>query len=124
MTEKITQTCIICPMGCNMEVTLDREKVIVENVLDNGCPRGAKYAEKELLNPTRTLTTTIKVLQGNLAVVPVKSKDELPKDKLLQYMEVIRRTSVKAPIKVGDILIKDILGSGIDIVACADVERD
>ena len=90
MTEKITQTCIICPMGCNMEVTLDREKGIVENVLDNGCPRGAKYAEKELLNPTRTLTTTIKVLQGNLAVVPVKSKDELPKDKLLQYMEVIR----------------------------------
>ena len=124
MTEKITQTCIICPMGCNMEVTLDREKGIVENVLDNGCPRGAKYAEKELLNPTRTLTTTIKVLQGNLAVVPVKSKDELPKDKLLQYMEVIRRTSVKAPITVGDILIKDILGSGIDIVACADVERD
>lgn len=124
MTEKITQTCIICPMGCNMEVTLDREKGIVENVLDNGCPRGAKYAEKELLNPTRTLTTTIKVLQGNLAVVPVKSKDELPKEKLLQYMEVIRRTSVKAPIKVGDILIKDILGSGIDIVACADVERD
>ena len=124
MTEKITQTCIICPMGCNMEVTLDREKGIVENVLDNGCPRGAKYAEKELLNPTRTLTTTIKVLQGNLAVVPVKSKDELPKDKLLQYMEVIRRTSVKAPIKVGDILIKDILGSGIDIVVCANVERD
>ena len=124
MTEKITQTCIICPMGCNMDVSLDREKGIVENVLDNGCPRGAKYAEKELLNPTRTLTTTIKVLQGNLAVVPVKSKDELPKDKLLQYMEVIRRTSVKAPIKVGDILIKDILGSGIDIVACADVERD
>ena len=124
MTEKITQTCIICPMGCNMEVTLDREKGIVENVLDNGCPRGAKYAEKELLNPTRTLTTTIKVLQGNLAVVPVKSKDELPKDKLLQYMEVIRRTFVKTPIKVGDILIKDILGSGIDIVACADVERD
>ena len=124
MTEKITQTCIICPMGCNMEVTLDREKGIVESVLDNGCPRGAKYAEKELLNPTRTLTTTIKVLQGNLAVIPVKSKDELPKDKLLQYMEVIRRTSVKAPIKVGDILIKDILGSGIDIVACAEVERD
>ena len=124
MTEKITQTCIICPMGCNMEVTLDREKSLVEKVVDNGCPRGAKYAEKELLNPTRTLTTTIKVLQGNLSVVPVKSAGELPKDKLLQFMEIIRRASVKAPIKVGDILIKDILGSGIDIVACADVERD
>ena len=124
MTEKITQTCIICPMGCNMEVTLDREKSLVEKVVDNGCPRGAKYAEKELLNPTRTLTTTIKVLQGNLSVVPVKSAGELPKDKLLQFMEIIRRASVKAPIKVGDILIKDILGSGIDIVACAEVERD
>ena len=123
MTEKISQTCIICPMGCNMEVILDREKGIVEKVLDNGCPRGAKYAEKELLNPTRTLTTTIKVLQGNLAVVPVKSQDELPKDRLLQFMEVIRRAEVKAPIKVGDVLIKDILGSGVDIIACADVEK-
>ena len=123
MTEKITQTCIICPMGCNMEVTLDRENGIVEKVLDNGSPRGAKYAEKELLNPTRTLTTTIKVLQGNLAVVPVKSQDELPKDRLLQFMEVIRRAEVKAPIKVGDILIKDILGSGVDIIACAEVEK-
>ena len=72
MTETISQTCIICPMGCNMEITLDREKSLVEKVVDNGCPRGAKYAEKELLNPTRTLTTTIKVLHGNLAVNPTK----------------------------------------------------
>ena len=124
MTETISQTCIICPMGCNMEITLDREKSLVEKVVDNGCPRGAKYAEKELLNPTRTLTTTIKVLHGNLAVVPVKSKEELPKEKLLQYMEITRRSCVKAPIKVGDVLIKDILGSGVDIIACSEVEKE
>lgn len=116
-------TCIICPMGCSMEVTLDEEKKSVEKVVDNGCPRGAKYAEKELLNPTRTLTTTIAVENGVLAVVPVKSADELPKAKLLQFMEVIRREKAHAPIKIGDVLIKDILGSGVNIVACADVDK-
>ena len=60
----------------------------------------------------------------NLAVVPVKSKEELPKEKLLQYMEIIRRSCVKAPIKVGDVLIKDILGSGVDIIACSEVEKE
>jgi len=118
-------TCIICPMGCSMEVEIEelpngQKKVI--SVKDNGCRRGAEYASKELQNPTRTLTTTIAVENGELPVVPVKSAGEVPKAMLLQCMEVVRRAKCKAPVKRGDILLYDILGTGINIVACADVK--
>ena len=121
---KKNMTCIICPMGCSLDITYDEENNSVVKVCDNGCPRGPKYAEKELENPTRTLTSTIKVENGTLSVVPVKSLGELPRDSLLKYMEVIKRKVVNAPIKIGEVLIKDILGSGIDIVSCADVEKE
>ena len=122
-TETVPMTCIICPMGCSMEVTIedDGKCKTVTNVTDNSCPRGANYAKKELLNPTRTLTTTIAVENGNLDVVPVKTLGEVPKNMLLECMEVVRRTKVKAPIKRGDVLLYDILGTSINIVACADV---
>ena len=121
---KKNMTCIICPMGCSLDITFDEENKKVIKVTDNGCLRGPKYAEKELINPTRTLTSTIKVTAGTLPVVPVKSRGELPRDSLLQYMEVIRRAVAQAPIKIGDVLLQDILGSGVDIVASADVDKE
>ncbi len=125
MIEKVPMTCIICPMGCTMEVELETEgntkKVL--SVKDNGCKRGEMYAQKEFLNPTRTLTSTIAVDDGVMPLVPVKSAGEVPKNMLLQCMEVVRRSHCKAPVKRGDILIYDILGTGINIVACADVEK-
>ena len=123
-TIKKNMTCIICPMGCNLEITYDQDTNKVIKVTDNNCPRGPKYAEKELQNPTRTLTSTIKVENGTLTVVPIKSAGELPRDSLLQYMEVIRRATAIAPIHIGDILIQDILGSGINIIATAEVEKE
>ena len=121
--ETIPLTCIICPMGCSMEVDIETgvdggKKVLA--VRDNGCRRGADYAAKELLNPTRTLTTTIAVEGGALPVVPVKTAGEVPKNMLLQCMEVVRRASCKAPVKRGDVLIYDLLGTGVNVVACAD----
>ena len=124
--EKIPLTCIICPMGCSMEVEVETDadghkKVL--SVKDNGCKRGEQYAAKELQNPTRTLTSTIKVNGGALPVVPVKTAGEVPKNMLLQCMEVVRRASCKAPVKRGDILLYDLLGTGINVIACADVEK-
>ena len=124
-SKKIPMTCIICPMGCSMEVTVedDGKRKTVTNVADNGCKRGAEYAKKELLNPTRTLTTTISVENGNLNVVPVKTAGEVPKKMLMQCMEIVRRKKTSAPVKRGDILIHDILGTGVNVIACADVKR-
>ena len=124
--EKLPLTCIICPMGCSMEVTVENDAAghkKVTAVKDNGCKRGEQYASKELQNPTRTLTTTIKVEGGVLPVVPVKTAGEVPKAILLQCMEVVRRASCKAPVKRGDILLYDLLGTGINVIACADVEK-
>lgn len=123
--EKIPLTCIICPMGCSMEVEVEtntsgQKKVL--SVKDNGCKRGVQYAAKELQNPTRTLTTTIKVEGGELPLVPVKTAGEVPKASLLQCMEVVRRASCKAPVKRGDVLIYDLLGTGVNVVACADIK--
>lgn len=123
--EKIPLTCIICPMGCSMEVEVEtntsgQKKVL--SVKDNGCKRGEQYAAKELQNPTRTLTTTIKVEGGELPLVPVKTAGEVPKASLLQCMEVVRRASCKAPVKRGDVLIYDLLGTGVNVVACADIK--
>ena len=123
--EKVPLTCIICPMGCSMEVEVEtnasgQKKVL--SVKDNGCKRGEQYAAKELQNPTRTLTTTMKVEGGELPLVPVKTAGEVPKASLLQCMEVVRRASCKAPVKRGDVLIYDLLGTGVNVVACADIK--
>lgn len=125
-SKKIPLTCIICPMGCLMEVTTQEKEdgsIEVLSVKDNTCPRGKTYAKKELVNPTRTLTTTIAVLNGESPLVPVKTLGEVPKNKLLSCMEIVRRKTVSAPIKRGDILIQDILGTGVNVVACADIAK-
>ena len=123
--KKFPMTCIICPMGCTMEVTTEGEGANrrVISVTDNGCKRGPEYVEKELLNPTRTLTTTITVQNGDLSVVPVKTAGDVPKKMLLQCMEVIRRATVRAPVKTGDVLLRDILGTGVNVVSCARVNK-
>lgn len=110
-------TCIICPRGCHLVVDDDF------NVTGNSCPRGEKYAKQELTNPTRTLTSTVKINAKNAVRVPVKSKEPLPKGLILQAMEEINKASVLAPIHIGDVVIPNILGTGIDIVATKDIEE-
>lgn len=123
--EKSPLTCIICPIGCLMEVTIENRGKIkhVIDVKDNICPRGPEYAKKERINPTRTLTSTIAVTGGEASLVPVKTAEEVPKDQLMNCMEIIRRITLKAPIKRGDIVIRDILGTGVHVIACADVAK-
>lgn len=110
-------TCIICPRGCHLVV--DDEL----NVSGNSCPRGAVYAKQELTHPTRTLTTTVRIVSENEVSLPVKSDKPLPKEKIFDAMALINKTSVKAPIKIGDVVIKNIFGLDVNIVATKDVSR-
>ena len=109
--------CIICPRGCHL--TVDDEL----NVSGNTCPRGAVYAKQELTHPTRTLTSTVRVVSKTEAMLPVKSNKPLPKEKIFDAMEVINKTCVKAPIKIGDVVIKNIFCLGVDIVATKNILR-
>lgn len=112
-------------MGCTLEVTIETigEKTKVLKVTDNNCPRGPKYVEKEFLNPTRTLTSTIAVIDGDQPLVPVKTDGEIPRNMIMQCMEIIRRTSCNAPIASKQILINDILGTGINIISCYSINK-
>jgi len=109
--------CIICPRGCHLTVDDDL------NVSGNTCPRGAVYAKQELTHPTRTLTSTVRVVSELEAMLPVKSNKPLPKEKIFEAMEVINKTCVKAPIKIGDVVIKNIFGLDVDIVATKNILR-
>ncbi|HHU84884.1 MAG TPA: DUF1667 domain-containing protein [Clostridiales bacterium] len=107
--------CVACPLGCFITVEYDDTGIL--NVTGNTCKRGIDYARTEMTNPTRSLTSTIRVIGGKRAVIPCKSHEPLPKNMMFDCMKEINKARVKAPAKIGDVLIPDILGTGIDIVA-------
>ena len=102
-------TCIACPLGCNLIVTLDGKAVI--SVEGNTCPKGKDYAINECTAPVRTLTTTVCCNNGEL--VAVKTSKPIPKEKLFDAMEIINSTVAKLPVRVGDVIISDLFGSSV-----------
>ena len=100
-------TCIVCPMGCTLNVTLEDKKVI--NVSGNTCPRGKVYAENECTNPVRTITTIIAT--NTEKMLPVKTLKPIPKEKIKNAMEIINKAVALLPIRVGDVIIEDVIGS-------------
>ena len=113
--------CIMCPMGCEMTVTLENGRFA--GVTGNSCPRGAKYAETEVTDPRRMLTTTVRIKGGLLPLLPVVSAEVLPKGKVADCVVYLRDVIVEAPVKAGDVIVPDILGLGVDIVASRDMEK-
>lgn len=113
-------TCIACPVGCQLEVTINGDDITVTG---NTCNRGPEYAVNELTNPTRVLTTTVAIKNGFLNRLPVVTSQEIPKGKLFEAMEVINKTIVEAPVKVKDVIIKDLLGTGVDVVASRSMNK-
>ena len=109
--------CITCPRGCHLSVDDNL------NVTGNMCPRGAMYAKAELTHPVRMVTSSVTVIAKSASRLPVKTKDPIPKELIFPVMEEISKVCVKAPIHIGDVVIKDVLGSGVDIVATKNIER-
>ena len=111
--------CIMCPLGC--ELTAEIEDGVVLNVKGNQCPRGAKYARDEITAPVRMLTATVRVTGGVLPLLPVVSKEPLPKGRILDGAAALRQITATAPVHVGDVIASDFLGLGVDIVASRDM---
>lgn len=107
--------CIVCPKGCHIVVD-------GENISGYTCLRGLNYVKQESIDPRRTLTTTVKVNDENIRVCPVKSSDTLPKDKLFASMEEINKISVNLPIKLHQVVIKNILNTGVDIITTKEIK--
>ena len=109
-------TCIVCPRGCRLKVDDNME------VTGNACPRGKMYAINELTNPTRTITSSIRVSNRDDLLVSVKTSGAIPKGKIFEVMEEINKLSAKAPTHIGDVVKKDILGLGVDIIITKNIE--
>ena len=109
-------TCIVCPRGCRLKI--DDQM----NVTGNACPRGEKYAINELTNPTRTVTSSIRVSNRPYTLVSVKTDKPIPKDKMFAVMQEIDKLEVQAPIKIGQIVLNNVLWTEANIVITKDID--
>ncbi|MEG2595742.1 MAG: DUF1667 domain-containing protein [Ruthenibacterium sp.] len=103
--------CIGCPKGCHL--TVDAATLDVKGA---GCERGITYGKNEMTNPVRVVTSTVKITGAALCRVPVKTKNAIPKDKIFAVMRALDDIELQAPVKVGDVVLRDVCGTGIDIV--------
>lgn len=108
-------TCIVCPRGCHL--TIDDNM----NVSGNFCKRGERYAKQEMLEPKRNISSTVSIISNNYDRLPVKTSCEIAKDKIFDAMKVIHSVTVKAPVRTGDIIVKSIAGTDVDIIAAKTI---
>ena len=111
--------CIGCPLGCPLTVEMEGNEV--KSVSGNTCPRGAAYAKKELTNPTRIVTSTVRVAGGRLAMVSVKTEGDIPKGKIFDCVKALKDVEVVAPVKIGDVIVKNVAGTGVNVIATKNV---
>ena len=114
-------TCIICPNGCEIEVELDKDKII--NIEGATCKKGKEYVNQELTNPQRNISSSVKVVNGDLDIVSVRLNNTIPKNKIFEVMEEIKKLQIEAPVKIGDIVEKNILDLNVDLIATKNIEK-
>ena len=105
--------CIVCPKGCHLKVDEDRDYAVT----GNHCPRGAEYGRAELTHPTRVLTTTVRCEGGAYPRCPVKTSGPIPKGELFAAMALLDGVTLTAPVSVGQVVVSNICGTGVDVVA-------
>ncbi|MBO4414541.1 MAG: DUF1667 domain-containing protein [Lachnospiraceae bacterium] len=121
MSEKISLTCIGCPLGCTVTVTKNGSEI--EEITGYTCKRGLEYARTEVLSPVRTVTSTVRVTGGTSPVVAVKTASPIPKAGIEECMKVIYGLEVKAPVAIGDVVCDNIAETGVDLVASASCPK-
>lgn len=118
--------CTTCPSECLLTVEVERDAdgavVEVRSVTGNSCPRGDTFAHQELTCPMRVLTTTVAVSGGDEALLPVRTTEAIPLELHAQAMDLIRGLVVKAPIRMGDAVLPNLLDTGTDLIASMDID--
>ena len=113
-------TCIGCPRGCAVTVKLEGGEVL--EVSGNSCKIGDTYARKEVTNPTRIVTSSVKISGGKMAMVSCKTKDDIPKGKIFEVAKALEDIEVKAPVAIGDVLLANVADTGVDVIATRNVQ--
>ncbi|MDP7079619.1 MAG: DUF1667 domain-containing protein [Candidatus Undinarchaeales archaeon] len=113
--------CIVCPKGCNITVAMEGEHVT--EVKDSSCPRGEKYATDEATDPKRLVFSTVQLEGGPTRMLPVRTRESVPRGKVTAIMQKLAAIVVDAPVTMGDIILDDVCGTGTDVVASWSVEK-
>ena len=117
--EKRELICIGCPLGCMVTVEMDGTQIV--NITGNTCPKGKTYAEKEVMCPTRVVTSVVRVSGGEKTQVSCKTNKDIPKGKIFDVVRALKDVTIQAPVHIGDILVPDVAGTGTDMIATAKV---
>ena len=115
MRRKHVFTCINCPLGCSLELVEEGGEVI--GITGNECEVGRRYAEEEFRDPRRVVTTTVRVRKGVLPMLPVVTTRPIPKSLVREAVKALSGVEVEAPVRDGQVIYRDILGTGVDVVA-------
>lgn len=118
---KRTFTCIVCPNGCEMEA--EYEGATVQSVSGQRCPKGKAYVMQELIDPRRTIASSVRVTGGEMPLVSVRTAHAIPKNRIFDVMAEINQITLQAPVALGQIVISNVLGLGSDIIATKPVEK-
>lgn len=111
--------CITCPMGCTLDVTHEDDTII--NIEGNTCKRGEDYAKEELTDPHRMVTTTVRVAGGLHPLLPVYTAAPIPKARIFDLLAEIRKFEIQAPIRMGDVVLEDVVDTDVDVLASRDM---
>ena len=113
-------TCIGCPLGCSISVSLSDNGGVSE-ITGNTCKKGEEYARKEVTYPSRVVTSIVKINNGDVNMVSVKTAEDIPKGKIFDCMEALKKVTVTAPVQIGEVIIKNVCGTGVDVIATKKV---
>ncbi|MBC7261873.1 MAG: DUF1667 domain-containing protein [Anaerolineae bacterium] len=119
MKDKVSLICITCPMGCRLDVTLEGGKVV--SVEGQACKRGLAYAQHEITDPRRVVTTTVRVKNGLHPLLPVYTERPFPKSQIFPLLQELRQITVTAPVRMGQVILANALGTGINVLASRDM---
>ncbi len=115
-----TFTCIVCPNGCEVTAHFAQDGSI-EKVEGQLCPRGEAYVRQELTDPRRNIATSVLVVGGDLPITSVRLTDVIPKNRIFDVMDAINAQSLTAPVHIGDVVIADVLGLGVDVIVTKNI---
>ena len=113
--------CICCPLGCSISV--DCIGKTIQNITGNRCKVGLEYAEKEIFNPERTLTTTVRVKNGHLPLVSVRTNKPMPKNRIFDLMVLLAKVEIEAPIRIGEKIIENLFDTNTSIVSTKNISK-
>lgn len=124
MTEKEfvrEMICINCPLGCMLTVKKNADGTVL--VTGNTCPKGEEYGRVEMTSPKRVVTSTVRILGKKDNVLSVKTKEAIPKEKIQECIRAVKELEVVLPVRMGDVILADVAGTGVDVVATKTMEE-